>query len=347
MIRFLLAVIVSVVTGVCASGGVVQLRLSADVEPGAPVLLGDIAALDGREAEALRGVVVREAAPAAGEPGEVALSDVRRALDESGVNWGLVALRGNVCALRTGVSAAAPARRERERPEVEHEVVDLRGAQTVRTYAARTLAAMFGVSPEDLRLAFDDSERALLDVSDLGRRIETQPLGESTGSRVPIAVWVYEADRVIASGTVRADVRVRRPAVVLTQSVARGERIRPGSLSREVMWLEPTGGTPVATVEEAVGGVARARMQAGTVLRLEHLEAPVVIRRGELVTVHCVSGGVVVKSKARATHDARLGDMVELSLGRDRRSFVARADAPGRAVMRLGDGALAGTGGAE
>lgn len=342
----LLIILLAAFLATLARAGSVELKLSARVAPGEPVVLEDIAVLDGEDVDSLRDVVVLDAAPASGEHAAISISDVRNALDIAGVNWGFIMLRGSECTLRTGeISATAAAVTDVERRS-EPRSVDLGGAETVRTYAARTLAAMFGVDPDALRIAFDVSDQAMLDISDLGRRIEAQPLGDVSGSRIPLSVWVYEGDRVVSSGTIRADVLVRRPAVTLTQGVARGERIPRESLSREIMWLEPSAGTPVTEIGEAVGGVARARMAAGTVLRMEHLEAPVVIRRGELVTVHCVSGGVVVKSKARAMHDARRGDLVELSLGRNRQSFLARADAPGRAVMRIGEtGSVATVGG--
>jgi flagella basal body P-ring formation protein FlgA len=60
-----------------------------------------------------------------------------------------------------------------------------------------------------------------------------------------------------------------------------------------------------------------------------------VVRRGELVTVHCVSGGIVVKAKARARAEARQDEVIELQMDGSKKTFRARIVGPGRAVVNL------------
>jgi hypothetical protein len=57
------------------------------------------------------------------------------------------------------------------------------------------------------------------------------------------------------------------------------------------------------------------------------------VRKGEVIAVHCAAGTFVIRTTARATREAREGEVIELeSLGADPRRFLARIDAPGRAV---------------
>ena len=117
--------------------------------------------------------------------------------------------------------------------------------------------------------------------------------------------------------------------LALVLSACGGSRV-PVTESRAV-----TGPAPVESIEEATGSVVRRRLAAGTMLRVNELESPVLIERGDLITIHCISGGIVVKTKARARTAGRDGEMIELMMDGSRKSFRARVVGPGRAVMNL------------
>ncbi len=80
---------------------------------------------------------------------------------------------------------------------------------------------------------------------------------------------------------------------------------------------------------------ARRNIAAGSVVRVDSLEPPIACERGDLVKVHCVSGGIVVKAWARAQGQARDGEMVELLMTGSKKSFQARMTGLGVAVMNL------------
>ncbi len=316
-----------------ANAGTVTLRPAAGVDPAGAITLGMIAELVGAEAERLAEVVVRPAGAAS--LGEIGIDTVRAALDKLGVNWGRLALRGSTCMLRplhietTSETESAPA------PADEPAAVDFTGPATVRTRLAELLARVYSVEPADLRVRFDPADAGFLDTPEAGRRIEIQPAATPGASRYAATVWIYAGDRLLDSRTLRADVRLRRPVVVLTRAADRNEAIGADSLRSEIMWIEPTGAPMVAEPDGVVGSLARRRLDAGTILRTDALIPPIVVRRGELVSVHCVSGGVVVKTKARAQQDAREGERIELRVDGSKKSFVARVIAPGRAIVNI------------
>ncbi|MBL0921586.1 MAG: flagellar basal body P-ring formation protein FlgA [Phycisphaerales bacterium] len=342
MTRLLLIVVLALsALSLCgaALGGQIALRSSARVPAERAVLLSDIADLTGHEAQALAGVEVH--APLAhGARAAATEREVRAALDRHGVNWGRVTLRGSTCELIAPAAAKpeAPPRPAPQEPAPKHVVIDAAGAPTVRTAAAQTLARLFEVELHDLQIAFDDPDGSLLSVSGAGRRIDAQPAASANGSRIPMNIWVYEADAVVASGIIRADVRVRRTAVIASGALRRGQEISSGDVTLETLWMEPGAGRPITSIDEAVGQVCRTRIPAGTALRADHVERAVIVRRGDLVTVHCVAGGVVVKTPARAQTDGRDGDVIEFKVDRSRRPFLARMSGPGRAVMIAGAG---------
>jgi flagella basal body P-ring formation protein FlgA len=88
----------------------------------------------------------------------------------------------------------------------------------------------------------------------------------------------------------------------------------------------------IGDASEVVGKLARTRLSAGTILREAVVEKPVVIRRNELVTVHCLSGSVALRVEARAMDEGREGDVIEFRVDRGSEPFTARVSGPGVAV---------------
>lgn len=328
-----------------AAAGTITVRGSARIQAGAPVTLADIATLQGDDAAAFGALVVVEdpsALPRSGAGRRIDLAIVRRALDQAGARWGRLALGGGDCAVL--VAEPAPIVEEPapvadlvpEAPPDEPAPIDLSGPRTVRTCIVEWIATLTGAALPDLRISFERGEEALLAMEAAGRRVDVQPGTRGGSGRMPVRIWVYEGDRIVAEGAVRAEVRVRRAAVTIIPSVRRGDILAPEMLSEQEMWLEPTLGAPVASVGDAVGMSMATRLDAGSVLYAQHVEQPIAVRRGELVTVHCVSGGVVVKTPARAQADGRIGETIEMRLDSSRRSFLARVQGPGVAVIALG-----------
>ena len=329
----------------------IALRQSARVAPDAPLTLGDVADLRGEDALALRHVRL---SPRARDGAtrrawfEVSVQEVREALEREGVNWGRVALTGSSCLVRLVEERAepeaeaqagvpvAPADRAGRATRIPTDVSPGDGS-TVQAHAVRALMRLFAVEASDLRVAFDPSDDALLETRVWGRRVDVQPGASGVSSRITLSVWVYEGERVVASGTLRADVEVRRDAIVVVNPLRRGGEITPVDVRPERLWVAP-GGAPLLTdLNSVVGSRARTRVGVGAMLRSDHIETPIVVRRNDLVTVHCVSGGIVIRTPARAQADAREGDVIEFRIDRTRRPFLARVGGPGIAVMLADD----------
>ena len=249
---------------------------------------------------------------------------------------GAVALRGGQqCEIRVGGAPPTPAAVAPRRAPADAPAPAPVSGERVQHRVLETLSGLFGVSQDDLRVTFDEASRDLLSTQVLSRRVDVQATAAS--SRLMVRVWVYDGDRLIVQGVVRADVRIRVEAVVLRAAISRGDRITQEHITREILWMEPTGAPPVRDPATALGAVAKTRLDAGTVLRVDHIEAPIVIKRGDLVSVHALAGGMTVRTRARALADAREGELVELSRARDRKPFVARASGPGIAVLEAPD----------
>lgn len=299
---------------------------------GASIELAEIAEIHGELAPRLARTIVQ---PPDGAHGWVAIDTeavraaVRRALGDEA---SLVALRGGPTSVLIG---APPAPRSAEAPSPAAPtptIIDaalLAAEPTVRGRVALALARSLGVVPADLRVEFDARDAGLLAIPIHGRVADAQPVG--IGARTPVSVKVFEGDRLVSSGTVRARVEVRRLVAIATRDLARGEVFGAADIAPAPRWLAPD--ADLAEPAAVIGQQARASVRAGEAISARAIERALAIRRGERVTVSVVSPTFVVEVIARARADAAEGDLLEFESIEDRtRAFTARAAGPGRAV---------------
>lgn len=336
-----LAMLTLALAAAAAHAQEVALRGSVRIEPGRPALLGDVADLSGPGAEALaRLVVLPEVSALASGWVRLDAAAVRAAVaahDETLAE--LAVIRGTACHVRAHAPPALP--EDRPARVAEDPAPDARryvGEATVRGHVAARIAWILGVDPGDLRLSFEGSDADLLATPTGDHVVEVQPTGRS--DRLPLAVRVYDANGIVATGTVRVGVLVRRHALVASRALRRGEVISAADVTGDEQWLAP--GVRVASREDAVGAVVRGRLEPGELLTVDALDAPIVVNKGDLVTISAVSPSVVVTEIARATESGRVGDVIRFeSVDGKRRAFAARMSARGRAVAWAGSTTVA------
>lgn len=283
----------------CAQDSIV-LRSSAKVEAVRAITLGDIAELSGPEAlKHAKDIVADESQASAISGGTLTLDvkAVRSALARFDVKWGQVALSGLSCEVSLGAApkAAAPA------PEFRPPTV------SVRDSVAARLAQQFGVGINDLKLSFDADRAGILDVPTAGRTVAVTATGMS--DRIPLSIRVYENSKLVTEGTARVSVKIRRTVMVARGTIARGVRITDADVDQEVRWLSPK--DEPATISSVVGAAARTRIDLGDVIGGRDVETPAVIRKGDLVAVDSVVGGIVIRmNNARALADGREGEEI-------------------------------------
>lgn len=314
----------------------IVLRSNATVEGVRAITLKDIADLTGPEALRHAKDVIADETRAKALTGGTLILDiaaVRRALSSSDIRWGKVALSGLACAVTIGAG-----------PQVATiEVSKPSPIQSVRDHVAARLARQFGVGVTDLRLAFDADRSGILDVPTAGRTVAVVPKGMS--DRMPLSIRVYEKNTLVTEGSIRVGVQVRRTVMIARGTIARGVRVTNADVDQDVRWLSPKDEAADPTM--VVGAAARTRIDLGGVILARDVETPAVIRKGDLVAVDSVVGGVVIRmNNARALADGREGEdiLVEQSASlaatdkaNGRRGTPAtvrvRVVGPGRAVV--------------
>jgi flagella basal body P-ring formation protein FlgA len=82
------------------------------------------------------------------------------------------------------------------------------------------------------------------------------------------------------------------------------------------------------TVEEVVGKQATRTIAEGKVVTSDAVQAPLLVHRGDVVTVYARTAGIRIHTTARAKDDGALGDLLAIESLADRKSFTARVCGP-------------------
>lgn len=297
----------------------IELRPSAHIPPGTPLTLALVARLDGADAVALAGVPLPSSTG-----GSLSIEDVHRAIDASGrVNWGRITLRGATCNLL----GPAP---EPKSPTPAPVAPVPSDPNSVRAAVESQMARVLRVSTDDLQLSFAPEDGEFLSTRTAGRTVEIHPT--AMADKMPLRIAVYESDRIIGGErTIRVGVRVRREVLVAMVAKRRGEIIAPEDYSTESRWISPV--ARPATPDQIAGSAIRGRVNAGEIIDADDVAPAVAVNKGDIVAIRCVSGGVVLATRARAVTAGRDGDVIEFQALDSKRRFFARMDGRGRAVV--------------
>lgn len=334
------------------SADVITLRSSVRApEQGRVLRLRDIALLEGAEAEKLGEVVVHTLA----EPGRLVtlrLADVRKTLDEAGVNWSRVDLNGREIVIRpraaaessgpqalqpVSISASKPVTAAGTRERAEPIVVtasEVMREPTLRAALADLLTRGLRVEAENLRIIFDPRDEELLDLRDADLRFQIDPKSSMRSDRVSFSVLVWRDGTIERRASLMVQPYLAIRAADVKREIARGETIGEDDIEITRAWVRPSALETIAGSEIA-GRTAARPLTPGGPIRTGDLAANIVIKRGERVLVRCISGGIAITFDAEARGEGAVGETIELRKTGERDSFFAVVTARGEVVLDL------------
>jgi flagella basal body P-ring formation protein FlgA len=143
-----------------------------------------------------------------------------------------------------------------------------------------------------------------------------------------VGIQRFEATVPAAGGPVRfafdAQVTLPPAVVVATRSLSRGAVIRAGDV--ELQKTQTFDGTAdrFHSLDDVLGKETTRTIAAGRILDRKSLREPLVVRRGEVITVYARSAGVRVRTMARARQEGSLGELIAVESLLDRTAYFAR-----------------------
>ena len=299
-------------------------RLPMDTQS---VTIGDLSSIQGPQADAIKALAPDT--ELLGEPGvwtKINQAKIRELIDESpNILAGSVVVRGGEVSLMIRKSPIA-------NPKNSHATISettTYDGPTLQSHIEQWIYSRLRTQADTTRIRFDKRYRSILATPTLNRVVEIIEVGQST--KVHIRYAVYEQDRIIADGTLSADVQIQRTVLVAKRQIRRREIIDRNLTSVETRWLAPN--ARIVEPESSVGLESRTTIEQGQVLMQPMLVEPILVRRGQLVSAKCIIGQTIVTKVVRAKANGKLGDIIELE-SKDRTSqFTARIAGEGRVII--------------
>jgi len=211
-------------------------------------------------------------------------------------------------------------------------------SRTIRRREIRELLSLHGVDPQSIEFSGASSVIVRTDAQP-----RLQPVTAASHTKIAgagqtldqalrsVAKPIGLANQIVPTPTVEAQPGPQTELLLApVRNIRRGEIIRASNVALVPVPLAGTGSAsalgirPVSHSEEVIGMAATRSIAANQPIDLRALERPIVVRRGDLVTVTSQAPGVRVETVARAKDNAALGDLVVLESIVNRKTYTAR-----------------------
>jgi flagella basal body P-ring formation protein FlgA len=335
-IRFALIGFMLMLIPVHAFGGVttISLRSTVRVSSDAPITLGQISEIEGDQAGLLNDLAIGELLQ--GESGQwqqLGIDDLRARIEsEPGLHAGSVVIDGSGVSVRrseVGQRAAITAAQSEKEEELKP------AGPVVRDHIERWVRDRYRIGKDLMRMSFRKLDDGFLNTPTTDRLVEIKEI--SKRGRTAIRVIVLDNLEVAAEQALIFDVEIFREVLVATGRVNRGTVLDESMVMTERRWVIPD--DEAASSEDALGMALSKTINSGQLIQTQHIELPLMIRRGDIISAKSISGSIVVTIRGRAKANARLGETVEIESMNGLSQFRARATGKGRAVI-LKDGEM-------
>lgn len=300
-----------------ARGAEIRLRPSAAVA-GRVVTLGDVADVVAANVQEHVSLADTELIPMPALNAERTLSvrEVQDLLELRGVATGGHQFSGaSEVRLASAVQQIA-----RDKPAFRTNGSAARGAITAVENAIVKHLSRNVDADRDWQVAVELSEEQVALVQTAYGRIVAEGGSPPWHGRQQFAVRVG-ADKQV---TVDAEIRVPDMIVVAARPLSKGDVLRASDLALEPAKRGVAQRGAFRSIDEVAGQEAVRPIAAGQVLDANYVRAPVLVQRGDVVTVYAYSGNIRVKTTGRSRQPGAKGELVEIESLADRRRFFAR-----------------------
>jgi len=319
LLQRLLTWLTLVLAPAAASAAEIQVR-SRCVPRGPIVTLGDVADISATNVQEGEKLASRELfpAPAAGQQRIVRLRELQDLISERGIS-----LAGHRLSGSSQVVIAVPAEQERTADRHPLSPSAVKRAERTVIEAITEYLQQQASSGGEWRVAVKLSSAQAKAVPADKRKLVVRG-GEPpwTGTQ-RFELSVDDGPQPL-SFSVAAEISQPLPVVVTTKALGRGDVIRPTDVRLQPQPAGADKSEPLRTMEDVVGALAVQEIPAGTVLQRSLLCAPLLVRRGEMVTVYSRAAGIRIRLTARAREDGSLGDLISVESLADRKTYSAR-----------------------
>jgi flagella basal body P-ring formation protein FlgA len=134
---------------------------------------------------------------------------------------------------------------------------------------------------------------------------------------------------------VPAQIRIYTEVMAAARALGRGEHVSQDDVIAVRQELSALRTGYYTRSEDVIGKVLKRTMNAGQVFSPQRLKAPLLVRRGEEVTILATTGGLSVRVRGKALKDAARGEQLPVRNTNSKRIIQAVAIEPGTVSVRM------------
>lgn len=301
--RFRIALVLAGVMAAAAwaQGETVTLKEEVYVK-GPKVLLGDVAVVEGVDADYLRSIEIMPAA-APGGVRRLNAALVRTRLLEGGLDESQVDIRGSRNVVATTLHL-----------KITRGMI----AEALREFIRREMpwdpdATIVEVVPPSSDYIVSDGE---VDFRWLPNpQYRYLGVGSFRGE-------ILVDGRAEKTFYTKASISTYEPVVVAAVAIRRGDPLGPANVRLENRELSALKGASFFSLEDVKGYVAKSTIMRGQVVTPRKVAPPVLIKRNQIIAVETTVGALTIRGRARALTQAAAGDLVNAMNLRSKEEFV-------------------------
>jgi len=298
------------------------------------VTLAQVAELEGQTARQLADVVVLRLRPNQ-DTAELTLAQVREALTGAEVNWARLTLGGfTTCRItRTPSEKPVAVQKEPEAAVNPSRPIDAEDPTKLEELIRRHLAGLLGVAAADLAIDYRPRDLEKLRQTAVVGRFEIEPLNRAILGRTTLRIRRHEGVDVTESLLVSVRVSRRVMGLVTTRELRRGQPVPADAVALREVTVDDDRAMPLTERAMVAGQTAAVTLDPGEVVYPRHLRAAVLIKRGEVIKVATIAGGLVVRASAVALEDGGDGDVIAARNQNSRNRLTVRVTGPREATL--------------
>ncbi len=307
-----------------ASAAEITLRSELRTEGGL-VLLGDIAEVTSGNPDEAKQLATLDimAAPAAGQRRYLRARELQDLLTERGVNWRDHRLSGASQVAIIGALDKPTITKPKASAAMQGPSVSQREA------TARAQAALLDYIEECTdraaawQVKFELTNEQAQFVGKAGEQLVVSG-GEPPWTGQQQFHLTATLDGQTRQTSVRVEVTLPPMLVVASHPLPRGAIVRADDVRLQPGIASKGESHAYQSLEEVVGKEIHRAVAEGQILDDQSVRAPLLVKRGDIVTVYARSGGVQVRTTARAREDGSHNDLVSVESLADRSAYFTR-----------------------
>lgn len=158
----------------------------------------------------------------------------------------------------------------------------------------------------------------------------TVPLSVSIGGAAPYEQATVQCSAPLWTLYVQVTIEQSEDVVVAAKPLTAGQTITSDDLMLRRLPVQNFAGRQIFTdPTEIEGDQLMMSLSAGSLLTQNILQSPLIVKAGQMVTVHVYSGTVMLSMDAIADQDGRIGDTIMFTNPSSGRRFTAEVTAQG------------------